>query len=187
MQLEDSGVYLYSSIKEELTAQQAIAFCKSKGYKHVKALPTGAVTEYVTKQAFKGNIKSDAGGFWTGKLQTLLDPVTGAYMDQCQVLVIGRGMHGQWFSDIRARDCAVGTAHPVCELPDLKVQSQLDIINAQQHQNMQNTLTDSQILDSAKQNYNLQVQNMAAEQQAVAQQEGWQELYRQVAAARGEM
>lgn len=29
-------------------------------------------------------------------------------MNQCQVLVIGQGMHGQWFSDIRARDCQIG-------------------------------------------------------------------------------
>ena len=32
----------------------------------------------------------------------------GVYMNQCQVLVIGQGMHGQWFSDIRARDCQIG-------------------------------------------------------------------------------
>lgn len=153
MQVANSGVYLYSSLTEELSAQQSIAWCKSKGYKHVKSLPTGAYTEYITKQAFKGNIKSDAGGFWTGKLQTLLDPVTGAYMDQCQVLVIGRGMHGQWYSDIRARDCSVGTAHPVCELPDMKIQAQVDLINFQQQQQMQNTLSNEESLEVGISNF----------------------------------
>lgn len=76
IQLQDSGIYLYTNIREELTAQQAIAWCKNKGYKHVKQLSTGIVTQYITQQAFKGNIRSDVGGFWTGQLQSLLDPVT---------------------------------------------------------------------------------------------------------------
>lgn len=184
IQLADDGAILYSNLKEELTAQEAIAWCKSKGYKHVKALPTGQVTEYVTKQAFKGNIKSDAGGFWTGKLQTILDPVTGGYMDQCQTLVIGRGMHGQWFSDIRAKDCATGTAHPVCELPDVKLQQQLDMINYHQQVNINNAMNDAQIMSSARQNYNLQVENIKEENQQQQGEQSWQALYAQVAAAR---
>ena len=84
IQLQDSGIYLYTNIREELTAQQAIAWCKNKGYKHVKQLSTGIVTQYITQQAFKGNIRSDVGGFWTGQLQSLLDPVTETMKKICK-------------------------------------------------------------------------------------------------------
>lgn len=190
IQLQDSGIYLYTNIREELTAQQAIAWCKNKGYKHVKQLSTGIVTQYITQQAFKGNIRSDVGGFWTGQLQSLLDPVTGVYMNQCQVLVIGQGMHGQWFSDIRARDCQIGTAHPVCEMPDMRIQRQIEQMNAQRQARIDNTMQNAELLGQAKQNYALQKENIEVEQaqvEEVNKKEDWMALYEKVAAARGEM
>lgn len=106
--LDQEGIYLYSNLNEELSAIKANEYCKSRGYKHVTNIPSGPLTQHITQQAFKGNIRSDVGGFWTGKLQEINDPMTGNAMNQCQVLVIGQGMHGQWFSDLRARDCHVG-------------------------------------------------------------------------------
>lgn len=186
--LDSQGIYLYSNLKEELSAVQSNEYCKNKGYKHVTNIPTGVVTQYITQQAFKGNIRSDIGGFWTGKLQEINDPMTGNSMNQCQVLVIGQGMHGQWFSDLRARDCQVGIAHPVCELPNSKLQAQIDMLAQEQLRKVQSSQKNEEMAEFARQNYELQVQaSQQASQGPIEPGEpSWMALYKKVAAARGE-
>jgi len=187
--LDQEGIYLYSNLNEELSAIKANEYCKNKGYKHVTNIPTGPLTQYITQQAFKGNVRSDIGGFWTGKLQEINDPMTGNAMNQCQVLVIGQGMHGQWFSDLRARDCHVGIAHPVCELPNSKLQAQIDMLAREQQMKIASSQSNDQMVEFARQNFKLQQQALETSNNGPIEpgEPSWMALYKKVAAARGEI
>ena len=75
-------------------------------------------------------------------------------------------------------------------MPDLRIQRQIEQMNAQRQAQIDGTMQNAELLNQAKQNYQMQKNNIESEQaqaEEANKKEDWMALYEKVAAARGEM